>query len=92
MDIDFLRPQVSFCLEAAQTSCSNWHASETLTGLIPDPKQQDAWLECTMAPPRAKLHYHFKQVQRYSDNLTAHVMTCFNYPRKEPPAPAQHLL
>lgn len=40
--------------------------------------------------PPAERYYHFKQVQQYSDNLTAHVMTCFNYPHKEPLAPAHH--
>jgi len=61
-----------------------------ISRLIPDPKQQGAWLEFSTAPPPAEPHYHFKQVQRYSDNLTAHVMTCFNYPHKEPLAPAHH--
>lgn len=65
----------------------NGHAARTLTGwfLIQSNRAPD-W----RAPPPAERHYHFKQVQQYSDNLTAHVMTCFNYPHEEPRAPADH--
>lgn len=65
----------------------NGHTAQALTGwfLIQSNRAPD-W----RAPPPAERHYHFKQVQQYSDNLTAHVMTCFNYPPEEPLAPADH--